>query len=119
MDKQQPSFVYQTAQLRALATSPLVAAALTPAQRARLDELSAFIAARPTAGTDTAPRRRRAGRRASNAKKLQAEVHVDVESRRRRHGTWGWAAHAGALELEESWRHLSESEPALPVAVHA
>ncbi|KAI0726533.1 hypothetical protein C8Q72DRAFT_887568 [Fomitopsis betulina] len=117
VEKQPPCFVYQITQLRALATSPLVS--LTPAQRARLAELSAFISAHPAAGKDTAAgsRRRRAGRRASSAKKLQTEVHVDVESRRRRHGTWGWAAHAGELEREESWRH--SSEPAFPVAVRA
>ncbi|KZT69087.1 hypothetical protein DAEQUDRAFT_726943 [Daedalea quercina L-15889] len=111
--QKQPSFVYQVNQLRALAASRLVG--VSPAQQSQLEELRAFISPRTEsapnnggAGTRDA-RRRRAGRRASNAKKLQTEVHVDVESRRRRHGAWGWAAHEGA---GESWRH-----PDGPVAV--
>ena len=118
MEKKQSSFVYQTAQLRALASSPLVNTSLTPAQRASLEELSSLIPTRPAASPDKAAagqRRRRAGRRASNAKKLQTEVHVDVESRRRRRGAWGWAVHAGEPEREESWRH--PGKPALPAAV--
>ncbi|KAH9836102.1 uncharacterized protein C8Q71DRAFT_723964 [Rhodofomes roseus] len=115
----QSSFVYDIAQLRALAASPLIG--VSPAQQSQLEELRAFVAPGPrpanpnpnlTPSTgEKAVRRRRAGRRASNAKKLQAEVHVDVESRRRRHGhgAWGWAAHSGAEPaLEESWRHAPE-----------
>ena len=122
MERQQPSFVYQATQLRALANSRLVNTSLTPAQRASLDELSSFLSTRPATTQDKAAagqRRRRAGRRASNAKKLQTEVHVDVESRRRRTGAWGWAVHAGEHEREESWRHPRTHALPAEVAVRA
>ncbi|KAL6300949.1 hypothetical protein BKA93DRAFT_828650 [Sparassis latifolia] len=99
--------IYSIPELIALSASPLVQ--LPSVQRERMVHLFPTIVSHtvsaPTASApeEKAPlRRRRAGRK-SSAKKLQAaNVSTDVESRRRRHGAWGWHEH---VPLEDSWRH--------------
>jgi len=106
-------FVYDFADLLALSSSSLVG--ISTEQHAHVAQLLNFTAQAITANTSSADtpaeksqtRRRRAGRRTSNTKKLAASVSADVESRRKRHGNWGWQAHA---ELEESWRHAPVAE---------
>ncbi|KZT07042.1 uncharacterized protein LAESUDRAFT_725386 [Laetiporus sulphureus 93-53] len=113
-------FVYDMIELLALSASPLVG--LSPSQREHLAQLlpltapnSAASPKEMTPNPNASARRRRpaAGRRSTNAKKLAMEVHTDVESRRKRHGQFGWHAHEAG---EESWRHVGAPVVGVPQA---
>ncbi|KAH9923020.1 hypothetical protein B0H21DRAFT_161072 [Amylocystis lapponica] len=103
--------IYSIPTLLALSASP--SARITLEQQAHIERHFSSIALRtaraPAAEKAPADRRRRAGRKASGAKKLAPSVGEDVESRRRRHGAWGWhaqlPAQADTLQSADGWRH--------------
>lgn len=95
--------VYDIRTLLALSASPL--ATLSPAQLGAASAILPFVVPSPTSASASEKRaagRRRPARKGSAGKKLVASMQADVESRRKRHGTWGWQVPAGP---GESWRH--------------
>ncbi|KAI0703757.1 hypothetical protein BC835DRAFT_1410489 [Cytidiella melzeri] len=97
-------FVYSISDLLSLSSSPVT---LSPAQLRNFEEVVELLAS-PINNDKTAVRRRRHGRRNSQAAKKVVAAAVDVEVRRTRHGhgTWGWQPHHALETTIEPWRHV-------------
>lgn len=109
---------YSINTLLTLSSAPAV---LAPEHLASLQSLTAYTAPAPAPGSpqpsDKPARRRRTGRQGKKAQQLPAvALQTDVETRRKRHGTWGWqphtsveALHSHQHDLETSWRHAPQA----------